>query len=221
MHPEDLFQRAAESFGERPTGQRFRDRIQEGDVRLFIGGDDRVANGFNGGGEPALDPAQFAFDLMLAQRQLDAGLEVVLAEGLHQVAERLGVVRTLNGRVVHQPGQEDHRDVELRPQSFGRLNAIDLAPQPDVHQGQMRLGSLSLAQGLFACRHAGRHRVAGMLEVKPDQLGYGRIVFDHEDSFVRHADRKAFGRRHRRSPPTAGPRVAPGRLQRQSRRSVA
>jgi hypothetical protein len=56
-----------------PTGEAFGDGIEEGDDGILVGGDDRVTDGFDGGGEPAFDPAEFALNFVFAEGQIDAG----------------------------------------------------------------------------------------------------------------------------------------------------
>jgi hypothetical protein len=188
-----ICQRAASSFLRLPARQCFRGWVEESHLRFLIGGDDCFANGFDGGGEPAFDAAQFAFDWMFAQRKVDAGLEVFLSKRLEHVTEGLGASRSFEGFVVRLAGEKNDRHIESHAQFHGRLNAVEGAEQSDVHQREIRPGARGFGQRFFPGGDAGGHFVPGAFEVARDEVSHGRVVFDYENSCVRHANRLPLG----------------------------
>ncbi len=181
-----------------PAGKRLGDGVEEGHPLQRIGGNHSIADAPQGGGEPALALAQVLFHSMLVEGDLDRAAQLFFTERLDDVAKGLAGPGAVQALPIGEGGQEDHRHAEPLTHQPGRLHAVHLAPEHDVHQDQVGM-KLSHPPDRFFAR--GDHPGNRIAEAHQSAVNVGRydfFVLDDED--VGHG-----------SPVTPRPRMRPGK----------
>ena len=141
------------------------------------------------GGLLGQQPLVLLLGAVAKQRHLDHDAQLALLERLEQVAVGLRDLRPAQGGVVRVGGHVHHGDVELAANQVGRLDAVHLAPQPDVHQHQRGGVDAHALDGPRAGAHTLGDPVAqpdeAVAQIHRDDV----FVLDDEDGFALGAHR--------------------------------
>jgi hypothetical protein len=183
---EHFGKRSAGGLGSRPAGQRLGHRVEESDTALGVRGDDAVTDAAQRRGVAALASPQPALRRMFVQRHLEDRRQLTFLERLEDIAERFGDAGTPKGGVVGVGGQVDHRNLPVRADLLGGLDAVHRAFEVDVHEHEVRLQFPGQANRIRPRLDGADHRVPVARQTVLDVLGNDPLVFDNEDVSARH-----------------------------------
>jgi hypothetical protein len=133
--------------------------IDEADHLHRVRGDHAVADARESGSMPRLTQLQTPLGAIAMHGQFDGDLELAVSDRLENVGERTGLLRTLEGRLIGVSREENDRSGHAIADTGSCLDAVHAAFESDVHQDQLRQGSLwrtrRLTRPCRRCRRPG------------------------------------------------------------------
>jgi alpha-beta hydrolase superfamily lysophospholipase len=132
MH--DVRDRAPDGGRSIDTQQLLGGGVEEGDHGSEVHRDHRVGDRAQRRREPLLSLAKPALHVVPVDRDFDRTPQLGLVDRLHEVRIRRGTLRTIEGAGVRMCGEIDDRDIETIAKQGGRLDAVALPANTNVHQ---------------------------------------------------------------------------------------
>ena len=129
--------------------------------------------------------------MQLGQALLNSVDELDAGVGFIQPAERVGFAGLLALHELDVAGREDATNAELAIDLFSRLESVDVARKPDIHQDEIRATFPCKSYGFFGARRETDAFVAGAAQIHLRINGDENLVFDDQD--LVHGSRDAFG----------------------------
>src|SRR5207244_538926 len=120
---------------------------------------------------------------------LDGGIEALLLNRFEQVAQRLGLLRPLQRRVVGLAREINHRQAEALAEDSGRFDSVHLSFEPDVHEHQIRLRRGRLSQRFFSRESQRGSLVSEVFQPFLNVFGEEAFVLHHQDASLVHTPR--------------------------------
>lgn len=153
---EDLFEWLAESFLFCPAGYFLGHRVYERYQALGIKDYYPVSDAPEDGGKPLLFFSQQKLHPGLVKGSFYGQLQFPLFKGFDQVAEGLGQLGPLEGQVIGEGSDVNHRYAVFFPDNGGHRNPVQVTLENDIHQDQVRLSPVYAADDFFpGLNHAG------------------------------------------------------------------
>ena len=110
----------------------------------------------------------------------DGNLQLAVVDGLHNIAERLGARRALNGLRVRMRREEHHRRIETAVNFRRRGDAIHPAFQSNVHERDIGSRLFDSADRRFSRGRGADHVMTQTLEALLQVHRHDRLVLDDE-----------------------------------------
>ena len=169
------------SVGAQPACQLLGQGVHEYDFAAGVGSDEAFPHAAQSGCEPSLAGTQAAFHFALVDGDLDGAPQVGIADRLQNVTERLGQLGSVHGCLVGMGGHVDDGRAAFEFQRGGRVNAVHLAADADVHQHQVERCGSRTSKGLLSGPGDRRHGVTHALQPPLNVGGDQSFIFHHED----------------------------------------
>ncbi len=140
-HPraEDLRQGLSRDLGERSPRERFRCLVHQNHPVVVIRGDHAFGDVVHGDVQEHPTPPQLLLRAVFVQRKLDRDRQFTLLKRFEEITVGLRPFRPLQAFAIGERRQEDHRHIAVPLDSVGRPDSVDLTPQLDIHEDQVRL----------------------------------------------------------------------------------
>ena len=135
-----------------------------------------------------------AFGPAAGHGHAQGGLQRAGFHRFDQIAVGRALLRPRQGARFGVCGQEDDRGVHLGLNGLGRLGAIDLPFQIDVHEDQIRLVHPGQFHRPLARGRSGHHLMTEALEGVLQVEGHDALVLDHQNACLSHVSMSAMSR---------------------------
>ena len=124
---------------------------------------------------------QSFFHLVFVQGHFDGRMELFLLERFEEIAEGLGDFGPLQGLLIRERGEIDHRFLIGFPDPLGSLDAVEIL-QGDIHKDKMRSEIGDILKSLFPGCGRADHLMAQVFHHVLDVPGDNVLIFDNQDA---------------------------------------